>query len=106
MACPGFEFAAETRAQEVVFGADADFGAGDVDDRTGDERRPAADEESHGKQHGEHSSVYRMANDRIGAGADQLMVGVEGGIETPLFAEMADCKTGGQDSGESKENAQ
>ena len=79
----------EMGGEETLLGVDADLGAGEEDDDAQEEHGPPGEAEAGGEQQQEHGGVDGVAEETVGAGLDELVVGAERGLVTPLFAEMA-----------------
>ena len=88
------ELVAETRGEKVVFDADANLCAGDEDQDCESEEKWGRHHEAGAEEKAEHRGVDGMAEEAVGAGADEFMVGAEGGVEAQMASEGAGAGPG------------
>lgn len=81
------EAIAEVAGEEVVFGADADFGADHKEQECGKKEPPGRDEEAGGEQGAEQRRINWMPDEAVGAGGDEFVIGAEASVKAPLTAE-------------------
>jgi len=95
------ELLAEVGGQDFVFDLDADFGADEEEDDGRQEQSGWCDDNAGAEQNSEHGCVDGMADDGVRAGADELVVGGDGGVEAEMSAkgirrcpreQRGDCK--------------
>jgi hypothetical protein len=88
------ELVAEAGGEEFVFDVDADLGAYYEDQDRWDEEDWGRDHEASAEKKAEHRRVDGVAEEAVGAGADECVIGAEGCVEAEMTAEGAGAGEG------------
>jgi hypothetical protein len=98
------ELFAEVGGEEVVFYADADLRADEEDQDCDGEEDWRGEHEAGAEQEAEHRGVDRVADEAVGAGLDEFVIGAQGGVEAEVSAEGAGAGPGQERREREEEN--